>query len=226
MVKVKICGITSQDDALAAVDAGADSLGLNFVGGPRQIERQQAEEIIKVLPACVPVTALVRLENGQLAKEQQAWLEQQAIRYLQIYGEFRYADLASLHGQGFTLWPVLTVGHASFEDNAALWFSAEGPRAMGAIVLDTSDSRLAGGTGRTFRWDWVTQARQDGRLAEWPPIILAGGLRPENVAEAIRTVEPYGVDVSSGVEKDGRPGFKDPARMQAFVRNARNAVEP
>jgi len=223
MVKVKICGITSVDDALAAVEAGADVLGLNFVGGPRQIGLEQAEEIIRAMPPFVAVVALVRLEKGRLAREQHAWLGRQAIRYLQVYGEFEYADLARLRGEGFVPLPVLAVGNASFADKAAAWLSTDGPRAMVAIVLDTSDPSRAGGTGRTFCWDWVTQARQAGRLADWPPIILAGGLRPENVVEAIRAVKPFGVDVSSGVEKEGQPGSKDPARMCAFVRNVREA---
>lgn len=226
MVKVKICGITCVGDALAAVEAGADALGLNFVSGPRRINPEQAEEIIRALPPFVSVVALVRLEKGRLEGQQHAWLDRQAIRYLQVYGEFEYADLASLYGQGFMPLPVLAVGGPAFADTAAERFTAEDSRVVGAIILDTSDPARAGGTGRTFCWDWVTQARRAGRLADWPPVILAGGLRPENVAEAIRTVAPFGVDVSSGVEQEGRPGSKDPARMLAFVRNAREVGGP
>ncbi len=212
------------DDALAAVEAGADALGLNFVGGPRQISLEQAGDIVRALPSFVAVTALVRLEKGRLSDQELAWLNRQSIRYLQVYGDLGYTELERLSREGFVSFPVLAVRDASFAEQAAKWFNAENPRVTGAIVLDTSDPTRAGGTGRTFCWDWVVQARLAGRLAGWSPIILAGGLRPENVAEAIRTVNPFGVDVSSGVEKEGQPGVKDLSRMRAFVRNARQAL--
>lgn len=224
MVKVKICGITSVDDALAAVEAGADALGLNFVGGPRQISLEQAGEIVRALPPFVAMVALVRFENGRLSDQELAWLDRQPIRYLQVYGEIGYMEIERLSRQGFVSIPVLGVRDASFPEQAAKWLAPDNHRVTGAIVLDTSDPTRGGGTGRTFCWDWVVQARQAGRLTDWPPIILAGGLCPENVAEAIRTVHPFGVDVSSGVEKQGQPGIKDFIRMRMFVRNARQAL--
>jgi phosphoribosylanthranilate isomerase len=92
-------------------------------------------------------------------------------------------------------------------------------------VVDTYDPAKAGGTGTPFPWDWVAAARDGGARAGWPPIILAGGLRPENVAEAIREVRPYGVDVSSGVELAGTPGRKDVHQVKAFISHARRAFD-
>ena len=91
-----------------------------------------------------------------------------------------------------------------------------------AILLDTAAAGKLGGTGQSFDWNWIAEARAAGELEGLPPIILAGGLTPDNVAEAIRIARPYAVDVSSGVEFPGQPGIKDPARIKAFVQAVRS----
>jgi phosphoribosylanthranilate isomerase len=90
-------------------------------------------------------------------------------------------------------------------------------------VLDTSAPGLLGGTGKTFNWHWIAEARDAGELDGLPPMILAGGLTPDNVAEAIRIAKPYAVDVSSGVEVPGKPGIKDPVKMRDFIQAAKSA---
>src|SRR5690606_26697728 len=96
-------------------------------------------------------------------------------------------------------------------------------RAAAGVILDAYDPGQLGGTGRSFSWEWVTQARAAGSLADWPPILLAGGLTPENVTRAIQIVRPYGVDVASGVERDDHSRRKDPQKLVQFVRAARTA---
>jgi phosphoribosylanthranilate isomerase len=88
---------------------------------------------------------------------------------------------------------------------------------MDALVLDTAVKGHLGGTGQSFNWHWIAEARAAGELTGLPPIILAGGLNPDNVADAIRIAKPYAVDVSSGVEVPGKPGIKDPARLRDFI---------
>lgn len=219
-MKVKICGITSVEDAWAAAEAGADALGLNFVGGPRQIDLGRAAEILECLPAFVSPVALVRLEQGRVPDELLELLGEFWVSHLQVYGEVTAGSLAILAQTGFRVMPVLPVRDEAFPEAAAKWLVEETGHRPSAIVLDTHDPERAGGTGKSFPWDWVAAAREAGRLAGWPPIVLAGGLRPENVADAVRRVRPYGVDVSSGVEIAGSPGRKDPEKMRTFIRNA------
>lgn len=220
-MRVKICGITTVDNALAAARAGADAIGLNFVGGPRQITLEQASEIVEALPALVVPVALVRLERGRLSDETLEFLGQHWISYVQIYGDISAAILDGLTRYGLKPMPVVSVRDAEFADPVNCWLTEmEGP-SPAAVVLDAYDPEHLGGTGKAFQWQWVQEAASAGKLQRWPPIILAGGLTPENVAKAIHAVRPYGVDVSSGVEVSGCPGAKDDQKMQLFVREAK-----
>jgi len=219
---VKICGITSSADALAAAEAGADAIGLNLIGGPRRIDAHQAEEIIACLPQLIRPVALIGLDD-EGHEELLAWLRRTRVRHLQLYGRITAEKLTSLCEEGFNGSPVVTVEDESFAERAVEKLGTTVLEIAEAIVLDTFHPTQAGGTGISFCWDWVAKAHQAGRLAGWPPIVLAGGLRSDNVAEAVRIVHPYGVDVSSGVEIDGSPGKKDAAKMRAFVHFARPA---
>lgn len=221
-VRVKICGITSPADARVAVEVGADALGLNFVGGPRRIDLRTAGEILEVLPPFVRPVALVRLSGGCALPELGDWLAARR-PVLQVYGDFAASDLLRLREEGFTILPVLRVAEADFAGQLREWFPPGRWRGPAGVVLDAFRPEQEGGTGTVFPWEWVSTARQEGALAGLPPIVLAGGLRPENVAEAIRIVRPYAVDVSSGVEFDGQAGRKDPQRMRAFVAAAKSA---
>lgn len=219
---VKICGITNVEDAISATSAGADAIGLNFVGGPRLLGQRAAEEILSALPPEVTPVALVRLVDGRLDARSLDLLTRFRISHVQLYGPVSMDSLSMLVQDGFRPMPVVAVKDEDFADQAAGWLSDKPQSQPFAIVLDAFDPSREGGTGSAFRWDWIPAARQAGKLDRWPAIILAGGLRLENVAEAVRIVRPYGVDVSSGVEEDGLPGKKDADKMRAFVRAAKN----
>jgi len=227
-LRVKICGITSTEDATAAAQAGADAIGLNLVGGRRQLELSQAREILASLPPMLTAVVLVRLENGRVPDEILELLGEFWVSHLQLYGQVSAESLDILLQDGFRPMPVVAVKDASFAQQARRSV-AHGLGSIthrpAAVVLDTFDAAKEGGTGKVFRWEWVTAARQAGELTDWPPTILAGGLNPDNVVEAIRAVQPYAVDVSSGVEVANVAGKKDADKMRAFVHNAKHAME-
>lgn len=220
-VRVKICGITSVEDACMVIECGADAIGLNFVGGPRQIAPDPASRILEILPPMVSCIALVRLENGQVPDELLEVLGRHWVSHLQLYGGITPEVLEVLRQDGFRPIPVVQVADADFTATVSAWWAQRPPARPAAIVLDAFATDRQGGTGQSFHWPWVRQAREAGRMADWPPLILAGGLTPENVAEAIRIVQPYAVDVSSGVEVDGRPGKKDPRKVARFIQQAK-----
>jgi len=210
-------------DAVAAVEAGADAIGVNLYAGPRRIDAERATAILESLPPFVTPVALVPFVEGRLADDLVCLLIQNRVNLLQVYGDAAAGTLSALSGAGFVIIPSLPVRHASFADTRPSWGGQQwSPK---ALILDTYDPNVSGGSGKTFRWDWVEEARRAGRLDGWPPIILAGGLNPDNVDEAIRIVRPYAVDVSSGVEVEGAPGRKDPRKMRAFIRSAKAALE-
>jgi phosphoribosylanthranilate isomerase len=201
-VKVKICGITNLDDAMAAVDFGADALGFVFFKeSPRYIPCDTAASIIKNLP---PFLTTV----GVFVNEQPEYIEN-VITMIGI-------DVIQLHGEEpperytFTRRVIKAMRVETFESLDPL-INYRGKAS--AFLLDTFTPDLFGGTGKIFNWDIALEAKQFGR------IILAGGLTPDNVAEAVRRVRPYGVDVSSGIEFErGRKDFK---KMQLFIERAK-----
>ena len=222
-MRIKICGITQIADALTAVDAGADAIGLNFIVGPRQIAEGPAAEILAVLPPMVVPVALVRLQEGRIPDSLVELLGRFWVSHLQVYGNVTTESLATLKQDGFHVMPVLPVRNESFTSMADNWLQIPDSR-PDAIVLDAYHPIKEGGTGMTFRWSWIPAARSAGLLQNWPPLVLAGGLTPDNVDVAVRVVRPYAVDVSSGVEIVGRPGRKDPDKVRQFVDNARAAL--
>lgn len=224
-MRVKICGIRTTADAVAAVEAGADAIGLNFYAGPRRIDLTTGAEILESLPPLICPVALVKMEQGMMAYDLACLLTRFQVSLVQVYGQISCECMIRLRSAGFSAVPAVAVRDAGFADQRPVWQSGESQWRPRAIILDTYDPARAGGTGKAFRWDWVREARDQGRLAGWPPIILAGGLNPDNVAEAIRVARPYAVDVSSGVEIEGSPGRKDPDRMRMFVRSAKAAFE-
>jgi phosphoribosylanthranilate isomerase len=205
MTLVKICGITNLDDALAAVAAGADALGFNFYRpSPRYLTASAARTIIERLPARV-------LAVGVFVNEAIETLENTAavsgISAVQLHGNESPEYCNRL--QGRYLIKVFPGGEAS-KPESALAYDVQ------AIMLDADANETFGGTGRLADW---SRARQ---LAElFPRLILAGGLAPENVAQAIARVHPYAVDACSKLEC--APGRKDNARMHEFVAAVRAA---
>ena len=201
-VKVKICGITNASDALAAVAAGADALGLMFVeSSPRKISLEAAREIVRQLPQFVLRVGV--FVNASAAAVQQAVVEC-GLNGLQFHG-----DETPEYCQQFS---GMTMKAFRVRDAATL--SALPLYHTQAFLLDSYVAGKPGGTGEKFNWDLAVEAKRVGK-----PIFLAGGLTPENVAEAVRQVQPYGVDVSSGVETS--PGRKDLARVRDFIAAAK-----
>jgi len=222
-MRVKICGITTVGDAVAAVEAGTDAIGLNLYAGPRRIDADRATAIRESLPPFVTPVALVPLVDGRLADDLVHLLIQNRIDLLQTYGDVTVDALIRLSEAGFGVIQSMAVRDAGFAEARPSW--GEGQWRPRAVILDAYDPNRSGGTGKAFCWDWVDEALKAGRLDGWPPIVLAGGLNPDNVDEAIRIVRPYAVDVSSGVEVEGAPGRKDPRKMRDFIRSAKAALE-
>lgn len=214
--RIKICGITRVADATAAVDAGADAIGLVFwAGTPRVVDRAQAQAIVAVLPAYVSVVGLFVDPEPQAVRDVLAAIP---LDVLQFHGS-EPAALCRAFGRRYVkAIPVkdgvdLLESVSPYDDAAGLLFDA----------FRAGD--LPGGTGRAFDWERLTTGVR-ARLSR--PLILSGGLTADNVARAIRDVRPWAVDVSSGVEErdaSGSPrrGIKDPARIRAFVQGVRSA---
>ncbi|MCY3714356.1 MAG: phosphoribosylanthranilate isomerase [Gemmatimonadetes bacterium] len=201
-VRIKICGITNEADAAAAVRAGADALGFIFYGGsPRCVAPGRAAEIVAGLPPfVVPVGVFV----NAAADDVDGICEAAGIQVVQLHGD-EPPGFCEMLGR-----PVIK----AFRVRDASWKSAAAAYSVGAVLLDTFAEDRYGGTGTTFDW----------RLVEGSPhpVILSGGLNPDNVAEAVRSVRPYGVDTGSGVERE--PGRKDHGRIRAFVEAARHSL--
>jgi phosphoribosylanthranilate isomerase len=200
-VKVKVCGITNAEDALAAVEAGADALGFVFYQkSPRYVLPAVAGAIITQLPPLVtPVGVFV---NEGLAAVRSI-IDTCGLALAQLHGDENASYCRELSRP--------TMKALRLKDRGGLLALAEyqGRGGVRGFVLDAFSEQSYGGTGQTT--DWTLAAD----VAKTTPILLAGGLTPDNVAEAIRTVRPYGVDVSSGVESG--PGKKDHAKISAFI---------
>lgn len=199
MTRVKICGISDVENALMAAEAGADAIGLVFAPSRRRVTVEQAREIVDALPPFVT-------KVGLFVDEDPARIEEVA--------DACRLDVVQLHGSespGFCAALGRTVIKAIRVKDAASLAVMDGYRVAG-FLLDSYHPEVAGGTGRTFDWDLAEQV--SGRYR----VILSGGLTPANVTEAIEKVRPHGVDVSSGVETDGR---KDPAKIREFVMRVR-----
>ncbi len=206
MVRIKVCGITNAEDALAAIAAGADALGFNFYpSSPRYIEPADAEQIIAQLPPFVTPVGLFVNESRTVIQTVAARCD---IHTVQLHGDELPADVAML--APLAVIKAFSVG-ARFRPQTLKAYNG-----CAAFLLDTQVTGKRGGTGKQFDWKRARQARAYGR------IILAGGLTVENVEEAITTVRPYAVDVCTGVER--RPGKKDHRRLREFIRRARAAA--
>lgn len=203
--KVKICGITSAEDAAVAVEAGADALGFVFYRkSPRYIEPSLARQIIRSLPPLV--TAV-----GVFVDE-----EQQVVRNLM---DDCGLSLAQLHGHELAAYcqelgrPVLKALRVKDRSSFLALAEFQGRAGVRGFVLDAFSDQAYGGTGQVIDWQLAAE------VARAANILLAGGLTPDNVEKAIQAVQPYGVDVSSGVERE--PGKKDHEKVRAFIRAVR-----
>lgn len=212
---VKVCGLTDAASALAAVGAGADWVGLNLVAGPRKLELDAAIEIASQLSDVSCAVALVPVSKEPTYAEMLQRLGEVGVRKLQLYGDVSPGTFADLRDAGLETLAVLRAKERLSLEDFSTFLSACGDAGPDYVVLDAYDADSLGGTGQRADWEMIREAQREGVLAGWPPIILAGGLTPENVAQAIKTVSPFGVDVSSGVEES--PGKKDRAKVEAFA---------
>lgn len=204
MIRVKICGITRVADAEKAVELGADALGFIFAKSPRQITHQKAREITRRISPFVKTVGV--FVNERPAK----------IREIM---DFCGLDLVQLHGNESVsacseLAPrVIKAFRVQGEES--LLQIAEYKNHVRAILLDAYQKGLNGGTGKTFDWRLAVKAKKTGI-----PMVLSGGLDADNITEALERVNPFAIDISSGVEK--RPGIKDHGRMRAFMRKIKD----
>lgn len=208
LTRTKICGITTVEDALAAVSAGADAVGLVFYArSPRYVTLEQAAIIARSVG---PFVTTVALFVDPTPEAVQLVLDEVPIHLLQFHGNESPAFCASFQRPFIKALRMDGDVDVSAVEREFTYAGASG------LLLDSYSTAAPGGTGETFRWERIPAMR---RL----PLILAGGLSPDNVIAAIRQVQPYAVDVSSGVEI--APGRKDSARIAAFVHNVREAAQ-
>jgi len=201
-VKVKICGITKASDGLASAEAGADALGFVFYEqSPRHITVDAAASLIRELPpSVIKVGVFVNAPEDLVVRA----ARECGLNLLQFHG-----DESPEYCLQFGL---MSMKAFRVRDRASLRTALD--YHTDAWLFDAYTRGQLGGTGETFNWDMALEARDWGR-----PIFLAGGLTPENVVEAVRRAQPYGVDVSSGVE--AAPGKKDRAKVRAFIQAAK-----
>jgi phosphoribosylanthranilate isomerase len=203
VTRVKICGITSAEDAAAAVEAGADALGFVFAPGtPRLVHPDVAERIVRDLP---PFVTTVGVFVDQPLEDVLRIADRCTLQAVQLHGNEPEAFSRRI--------PFPVIKAIRVRDARDLAPIATYPAR--AFLLDAFVEGQAGGTGTPISWDVARQAK--GKV----PIILSGGLRPETVAQAVRTVRPYGVDVGSGVEAS--PGRKDHKKVREFIAAVREA---
>ena len=205
MFKIKVCGITNLEDANAAVSFGADALGFVFYPkSPRKVTPETAKNIISSLPQSITTV-------GVFVDEDKAKVEETA--------SYTGLDIIQFHGSespeycNFSRNIIKAIRVKELSDLKQLSdYSAY------AFLLDTYSPNVIGGTGQVFKWEIAVEAKKYGK------IILAGGLNPDNIEEAIKFVQPYGVDVSSGVEGTEK-GKKDHKKLQLFIERARDAFQ-
>ncbi len=229
MTWIKICGITNLEDALVAVEAGADALGFVFYEkSPRNVTPETVRDIVSRLPEKTEKVGVFLYRDSEHAFR---IADAAGLTSLQIHLHLRLSPQTENNG------PLLATATPRtkrfYLALPASWFLADGPvranlasfieerpeRSFDRLLLDSETSDLPGGTGTSFDWDRAAPVFE--KMSASLNVVAAGGLTPANVAEAIRILKPWGVDVSSGVE--ARPGKKDPEKVRAFIAAVRQA---
>ncbi len=204
MIKVKICGITNHKDASTAVDYGADALGFVFFPkSPRNISPEAAKAIVSSLPPFVSTVGVFVDCNKKELEEISSFV---GLSVIQLHG----SESPEYCNSSKTIIKAIRIKEPSDINMIHNY------KTVSTFLLDAYSPGLVGGTGNVFNWDIACQAKKSTR------IILAGGLTPDNIEEAIRQVGPYGVDVSSGVESINK-GKKDHNKVKLFIENAKKA---
>ena len=209
-VRAKICGITNETDLAGAISAGADAVGfiVGIQSSPRNLSIEQAQSLLLKIPPFISSVVVTRQSNSKSLKQLNSILRPDC---LQVYCDtYERENVLRELNQDATIILGVDGEKSSLGDLATVSEYCD------AFLLDTLSSTKSGGTGRVHDWNASRRLRQ---ALNPKPIILAGGLTPENVEEAIKIVEPYAVDVASGVESS--PGKKDHAKMVEFIKNAK-----
>ena len=201
-IKVKICGMTQLKDALFAVEQGVDAVGFIFYKkSPRAVTMKTVREIITKLPPLVDTVGVFVNESAERLNKIADYC---GLDLVQLHGEESPAFCRKIHRRVIKAFRV--------KDLQSIKQLEKFP--VSGFLLDTFSDDLHGGTGKTFDWNLALPAKKMG------PVILAGGLTPRNILQAVRQVRPYGVDVCSGVEKSS--GIKDLEKVRAFLKNIRS----
>ena len=210
--KIKICGVTNSTDAKLVADAGADAIGLNFFpGSKRFVKPSNARELVKQLPSTVKrVGVFVNADYETLA----LIAEEMELDFVQLHGDETPDFLSKIKHT-----PVIKAFRCRAGLQPVADYLEQCERPPAAVLVDAYDPNEYGGTGKALHWPDVANAKD---LLGDVPLLLAGGLTPENVATAIHEAQPFGVDTASGVESEA-PGHKDADLVKAFVSNARTA---
>ncbi|HXZ80706.1 MAG TPA: phosphoribosylanthranilate isomerase [Terriglobales bacterium] len=217
---MKICGTTNLEDARLAVEAGADAVGFVFAASPRRVTPEQVREIVQQLPDTLEKVGVFVNERAERIR---TIMKGTGLTSIQLSGEEPeplLAEINSMHttkGQKPKLYRVIHLPE-KFEAGLQVGFRwPDGDAKPDALLLDCGQEGKWGGAGKKFDWESAVPLVEAMQCVL--PVIVAGGLRPDNVDEAIRLLAPYGVDIASGVESS--PGKKDPAKVRAFVSAAR-----
>lgn len=211
-MKVKICGITNLEDALTAVEAGADALGFIFYAqSPRCISKREAKRILQQLPAFVEKVGVFVNSSPEEIEETCRTLK---LTLVQLLGDSYTSGVVRRLSM-----PVMRAFRVSEAFNACLAYNFLKRSKTTTVLLDTYDAKRYGGTGKSIELKRAKALVQE--ISEFGYVVLAGGLTPTNVAETIQEVRPFGVDVASGVEREA--GKKDPEKVWTFVRSAKAA---
>jgi len=213
-VRVKICGLRDPMQALKTAQMGADAIGLMFASSPRWVSPAQARAVTDVLP---PLVAAVGVFVNDDADTINRVCDRVGLSMVQLHGDEPPELVEGLHRPVIKGFPVRDEG---WIDQVRSWLDGvRSLRRVGGVLLDAYNPTVRGGTGQRFNWEWVAEARAAGKLAGLPPLILSGGLNPGVVSDAIDVVQPWCVDVSTGVESS--PGIKDLRKVAGFIRATR-----
>ncbi len=221
---IKICGNTRLEDCLHAASSGADAVGFIFAPGKRTVTAEQIAPVVSKLPNALEKIGVFTTADASVIV---STVERAGLTGIQLHREYSRASVHSLRQRlsadgidarimQVLMWDADQVWSAQMTEFLTSCRRVSEDALADRLLIDTRTRKGTGGTGVTFDWDAVATALDGIHI----PVIIAGGLSPENVAVAVRILHPYGVDVSSGVER--APGVKERAKVEAFIQNARN----
>jgi phosphoribosylanthranilate isomerase len=220
---IKICGNTNVEDARLAAELGADAVGFVFAESPRQVTAAQVAAIVPMLPDSVEKIGVF---SSRDAEEIAGVVRETGLTGIQLHGDLDIGLARRLRTEFSGQIPIVVTLHWALdaETNNAEEMSAEldviaGDSSVRHVLIDSRKGAAIGGTGLTFDWNSARSVLHADRLEHGMKLIVAGGLRPENVAEAVRALSPWGVDVASGVEAS--KGRKNPLKLKEFIEAAR-----